>query len=95
VHRNTTNEQQQIDDNPIVNLEEENDDDDVIIENENHNIDNNVNIDDIADINANVDDMISTVFDLRIVLTSQRVLLCPRHITKYWYKRWHASSHLQ
>jgi hypothetical protein len=39
--------------------------------------------------------MISTVFDLRTVLTSQHVLLCPWHTTKYWYKRWHATSHLQ
>jgi hypothetical protein len=44
-----TNEQQQIDDNPIVNLEEENNGNDVIIENENNNIEN----DDIEDINAN------------------------------------------
>jgi hypothetical protein len=40
-------------------------------------------------------DMISTVLALRTVLTSQLIHLCPRHITKYWYKRWHATSHLQ
>jgi hypothetical protein len=34
-----------------------------------------------------IDDMICTVFGLRTVLPSQRILLCPRHITKYWYKR--------
>jgi hypothetical protein len=39
--------------------------------------------------------MISTVFDLCTVLTFQRVLLCPRYTTKYWYKRWHATPHLQ
>jgi hypothetical protein len=40
-------------------------------------------------------DMISTVFDLCTVLTSQRILLFRRNITKYWYKRRHATPHLQ
>jgi hypothetical protein len=46
----------------------------------------------LSDANRNLfvfyqSDMISTVFDLRTVLTSQHVLLCPRHITKYWHKK--------
>jgi hypothetical protein len=40
-------------------------------------------------------DMISTVFVPRTVCISQHILLRPRHITKYWYKRWHATPHLQ